>query len=106
MDASVSRILTQKFAAGLFDRPFTSLDRLDVLDSPEHRALALSSAEESIVLLQNTDNTLPMQLKGKRIGLFGPLASDASAYLGSYTLTGAPVVTLDVSLARLPCPCR
>ena len=98
LDESVSRILTQKFAAGLFDRPIAPLDRLDILDNHEHRALALSSAEESVVLLKNENDTLPMQLQGKRIGLFGPLAHDSSAFIDSYTLSGAPVITLDVSV--------
>lgn len=102
LDATVGRVLTQKFAAGLFDRPLTSLDRLAILDSPAHRDLARSAAEEGVVLLQNHNTTLPMALKGRRIGLFGPLASDPNAFLGSYTLSGAPVVTLDVRSADNP----
>jgi beta-glucosidase len=54
LDAVVERVLTQKFAAGLFDgRATTSLDRLHILDSAPHRALALEAAEQSIVMLIN-----------------------------------------------------
>jgi len=104
IDVAVKHSLTQKFAAGLFDNPYTDYDHLDILDSHAHRQLALEAAEQSIVLLQNKDKTLPMILKGKRVALFGPFASSkakdsaSSALVGSYVLQGAHVVTMDEAL--------
>ena len=95
LDTAVRHVLTQKFAAGLFDgRASVSLDRLDILDSAPHRALALEAAEQGIVLLQNKNTTLPMTLSDKNIALFGPLAIGEdckTALIGSYVLTGAEV---------------
>ncbi len=64
------RVLTQKFAARLFDEPYTSLDNIPAqLNTPAHQALAKEAADQSIVLLQNTKGALPMELKGLKVGL-------------------------------------
>ena len=49
-----------------------SLDNLDQLDSPPHRALALEAAEQGLVLLQNVNATLPLALSGKRPRCLSP----------------------------------
>lgn len=62
--------------SGLFDgRSFVPYDKISLLDSPPHRQLALEAAEQSIVLLQNKNDTLPMALAGKKVALFGAIAS-------------------------------
>ena len=99
-------MLTQKFAIGAFDTPYVNETAYkSILDKPAHRALALESAEQGIVLLKNGPNPaltetatapatttatahggddavqtpLPIaDLATKAIGLFGPLASSAS----------------------------
>lgn len=58
LDVAVKHSLTQKFAARLFDNPYTSLDRLHILDSPAHRQLALEAAEQGIVMLINKKKKL------------------------------------------------
>ena len=52
MDRAVVNVLTSKFAAGLFDVPYTEPQRVATLDSPADRRLAREAAEQSIILLQ------------------------------------------------------
>lgn len=100
--ALAGRYLTQKFAAGLFDAPFTDEAWLSRLDAPAHRQLAYEAAAQSIVLLQNTDNFLPLAFGGagaKKVALIGPMMTAASggreAMLGSYTLDNG-VIEVDL----------
>src|ERR671919_3140532 len=53
-------------------------------DSPEHRQLALDAARESIVLLKNENNTLPLRKDLKTIAVIGPNADDVQVLLGNY----------------------
>lgn len=75
LDRAVLRILTAKFTLGLFDNPYVDpagADRLVRCDA--HRALALQSARESLVLLKN-DGLLPLDKTAlKRLGVFGDSA--------------------------------
>ena len=78
LNDALSRVLRVRFRLGEFD-PFASgpYSRISpaVIDSPEHRAIALKAAQQSIVLLQNRDHLLPLdRTKLKRIAVIGPLA--------------------------------
>lgn len=84
VDAAVRRILKVKFDLGLFDNPYTP----DVNDDsrflrPESRLLAEQLAEETMVLLKNEANTLPLRTQ-KRILLTGPLADADADMLGCW----------------------
>jgi beta-glucosidase len=88
VDEAVRRVLTLKFALGLFDHPFT--EGPEVTGAvPEHRPLVRRAAEESFVLLQNNpapqDTLLPLAKTTKRIALIGPLAEDASDMVGAWS---------------------
>jgi beta-glucosidase len=92
VDEAVRRVLRLKFALGLFEHPFT--DGPEVTGAvAEHRPLARSAAEESLVLLQNNpapqgtiqDPLLPLTPATKRIALIGPLADDASDMVGAWS---------------------
>ena len=75
LDAAVLRVLRLKNELGLFEDPFrgTAPEKAKaVLGAPEHRALARKAAAESLVLLKNEGETLP--LKGKKIAFIGPYA--------------------------------
>eukprot|EP00750_Incisomonas_marina_P008546 INCI15511.2.p1 GENE.INCI15511.2~~INCI15511.2.p1 ORF type:complete len:720 (+),score=138.36 INCI15511.2:139-2298(+) len=111
LDATVSRVLAHKFASGLFDNgPTDPNAALALLDNGAHRQLAREAAEQSAVLLINKGNTaLPLarDLHGLSVALLGPTASsecncsDATdSVVGSYTLSGAHVVTLDEALRK------
>ena len=76
LQTAAGHVLTMKFAAGLFDSPLTPEAGLAVLNSPQHRALALDAARQGIVLAINQNGTLPLTPSSTtRIALLGPLIS-------------------------------
>ncbi|QOD59606.1 glycoside hydrolase family 3 C-terminal domain-containing protein [Polaribacter haliotis] len=91
----VKDILRVKFLTGLFDAPYVKdMKKADELVySKEHRKIALQASRESIVLLKNENNLLPLK-KGsiKKIAVSGPNANDAS-----YALTHYGPVAVDVT---------
>lgn len=87
IDLSVARILRMKLRIGLFENPLPRNDRFDKIGSKEHRALALEAARESIVLMKNTNNALPLiPDKIKKIVVVGPMANIKSPLAGGWTL--------------------
>jgi beta-glucosidase len=83
LDRAVSSVLRVKFALGLFDHPYTDTSLTGrVKRSKEHLALSLQSARESMTLLKNDGNLLPLPKTLKRIALIGPNA--AIARYGDY----------------------
>ncbi len=99
LDRSLRRLLTLRFRLGQFDPdesvPYASIPE-SANDTPEHDALALEAARESLVLLKN-DGALPLDLSRLRtVAVLGPVANDKSALLGNYSGTPArPVTILD-----------
>ena len=85
VDRSVSRVLTAKFMAGLFEDPYVSADYAEkITNNAEHQQLALKAAHEALILLKNQDNLLPLaKNKYKRIAVIGPNA--AELHLGGYS---------------------
>jgi beta-glucosidase len=77
VDRALGRVLAARFRLGMFDpparNPYASIP-MSVVDSPEHRSLALTAARESLVLLKN-DGILPLDpAKTKKLALIGPAA--------------------------------
>ena len=65
VNESCSRVLAQKFAAGLFEQPITDISNSTLaatLDNSTHRRVALEAAEQGLVLLVNRNSTLPLSL--------------------------------------------
>ncbi|HLH08525.1 MAG TPA: glycoside hydrolase family 3 N-terminal domain-containing protein [Terriglobales bacterium] len=85
VDRAVYWVLFDKFRAGLFDDPYVDPDHAaKITNSPEHQKLALKAAQESIVLLKNQNNLLPLDPKKiKTIAVLGPNAADV--HLGGYS---------------------
>ncbi len=85
IDQAVSRILYVKFISGLFDNPFVDERELDRnIHLPEHIALSKKMADESIVLLKNENNLLPLdKSRLKSIALIGPNADQVQ--FGDYS---------------------
>ncbi len=87
LDDAVSRVLTVRFRLGDFDPPELvpySKIKSDVICSAEHRNLSLKVARESIVLLTNKNNFLPLdRTKLKTIAVIGPHANNFTA--GGYS---------------------
>lgn len=102
LDRAVSRVLAAKFRLGLFENPYADPDYAEkTTNSPEHRALALKTAEEEIVLLKNDSRLLPLDAKKlKSIAVIGPDAADV--HLGGYARDpGHGVSVLDGIRARV-----
>lgn len=88
IDDACRRVLRQKFALGLFDdRRYTDLDSgAAIIGCAEHHAAALEGAYQSMVLLENKNNLLPLDVnKLKRIAVIGPNADDRVAQLGDWS---------------------
>ena len=98
LDQSVSRILRLKFRMGLFDNPFVDEKAApEMVANSEHLELAREVARQSIVLLKNRDNILPLKKNcSKKIAVIGPNADNIYNMLGDYTApqTTASVVTV------------
>src|SRR5438552_183620 len=85
VDRVVARILRVKFQAGLFEDPYVDPAYAEkIANSPAHQQLSLKAAHETIILLKNQDNLLPLAKgKYKKIAVIGPNA--AQVHLGGYS---------------------
>ncbi len=95
VDRSLERLLAARIRLGELDgnvEPWASLPD-EIVEGEEHRALSLKMAEESIVLLQNKDDVLPLDPKA-RIALVGPNANDREMLWGNYNPVPEHSVTL------------
>jgi beta-glucosidase len=85
VDTCVRRVLSAKFAWGLFDNPYVDEGRVvEVFARPEAVALSKRIAQQSIVLLKNADNLLPLSPSLRRIAVIGPSAHSARLLQGDY----------------------
>jgi beta-glucosidase len=88
LDAAVGDVLRVKFLLGLFDHPFVDEDTdKTVRRSPDHLALSLQVARQSMCLLKNQGNPLPLKKDSKRIAVIGPNAN--VVLMGDYTSGGS-----------------
>ncbi len=94
INRSVAHILRDKFVLGLFDDPYVDPAHAEeVTNDAEHRQLALRAARETIILLKNQDQLLPLdKSKYKTIAVIGPNAADV--HLGGYSGTPAHSVSI------------
>ena len=78
IDESVRRILTVKFRLGLFEHPYSDAKTRDrVINDPEHKRTALEASRNSIVLLKNENDLLPLDAqKYKKVLVTGINAND------------------------------
>jgi beta-glucosidase len=80
LDDRVRDVLRVKFLIGLFDHPYidSAADTKRIINFPDHQQVALRAARESIVLLKNASNTLPLSKQVKSIAVIGPNADNNS----------------------------
>ena len=87
IDRALKRLFEARFRLGMFDPPemvpYAQIP-FSANDSTEHRQLSLEAARESIVLLKNANNTLPLRKDLKSIAVIGPNADDVQVLLGNY----------------------
>jgi beta-glucosidase len=98
IDRSVTRLMLARLRLGEFDPPrrapsFTKIP-LSANDSPEHDALAREAARQSIVLLKNDHNQLPLKTDLKTIAVIGPTADNLAVLTSSYNGTPSHPVTI------------
>ncbi|MGO4388431.1 beta-glucosidase BglX [Microvirga sp. 2YAF29] len=89
LDESVRRILRTKFRLGLFDQPAIDSSRTDaVFPSAESRKVAREVARETLVLLQNRGDVLPVKPGTRSIAVIGPLADAPHDQMGPHAARG------------------
>ncbi len=96
IDTAVKRLFTARFRLGMFDPPSVvkyAQIPIGENDSKAHRELAVKAAHESIVLLKNEKNILPLKKGLKRIAVIGPNADAYLTLLGNYNGTPSKYVT-------------
>jgi len=99
IDAAVVRLFTARMRLGMFDPPnivpFNAVPISEVNSAP-HRELALRAARESIVLLKNQNETLPLKSSVRKIAVVGPTADLLESIEGNYNgVASSPVTPLE-----------
>ncbi len=97
IDVAVKRLMTARFRLGMFDPPeIVPFARIPFSenDSPAHRELSLKAARESIVLLKNDHNALPLKKDIRTIAVIGPGADAQEVLLGNYNGQPSKSVTV------------
>ncbi|MDX1286446.1 MAG: glycoside hydrolase family 3 N-terminal domain-containing protein, partial [Draconibacterium sp.] len=87
LDVAVKRLFMARFKLGMFDPdedvPYAQIP-FSVNTSEKHAELALEAARKSIVLLKNTNNTLPLSKDIKKLAVIGPNADNWESLVGNY----------------------
>ena len=97
VDKHVIRLLEGRFDLGEMDDPALvewSKIPYSKMDSKEHRQIALDMARQTIVLLQNKGNVLPLKKNAEKIAVIGPNASDEPLMWGNYNGTPNHTITI------------
>ncbi len=97
VDRALERVLLTRFKLGMFDPPqdvpYASIPA-SVIGSDKHREFAYRAATESIVLLKNKNNILPIQPSVRKIFVTGPNATSTEVLLGNYYGFNERMITL------------
>jgi beta-glucosidase len=106
LDQSLTRLFTARIRLGMFDPPagnIYSKITASQYDTPAHREIALRMAKESLVLLKNSGNLLPVKKVPGVIAVIGPNADSLDALVGNYNGTPSRPVTILAGIrARFP----
>ncbi|HEV8514942.1 MAG TPA: glycoside hydrolase family 3 N-terminal domain-containing protein, partial [Cyclobacteriaceae bacterium] len=97
IDERLMRVLVGRFDLGEMDNdelvPWTKIP-MSIVNNEQHRKLAFDMALESMTLLQNNNNILPLKKSAKKIAVIGPNANDKPMLWGNYN--GTPVRTITI----------
>ena len=86
LDEAVKNILSVKYLLGMFNGRKPHLYPYNYIGDNKHRAIARQAVRESIVLLKNNNNTLPIK-SGKHILVIGDSANKITKHMGGWTIT-------------------
>ncbi len=102
IDERVAEVLRAKFWLGLFDDPYKgdAKEAAKVVHSEAHRDVSRRAALESIVLLKNEGNALPLSKDVKKIAVIGPNADERDNLICRYGPANAPVTTVLEGIRR------
>jgi len=87
IDDAVRRILRQKLALGLWEKPYTDRSLLPQVGSDAHRQVAREAVRKSLVLLKNEGRVLPLSKMTRRIHVAGKNADDLGNQCGGWTIS-------------------
>ncbi len=106
LDACVRRVLRDKFVLGLFENPYVNEDPVVIQTvAGEGNDLSQQLAAESVTLLKNENNLLPLGTDMKNIAVIGPNADSVMVGFPHYTYPAAiPMLEVAVKLGRFPMP--
>lgn len=105
LDKRVAEILRVKFWLGLFDNPYRGSGKQaeQIVHSKEHQAVSLEAARQSLVLLKNEMNLLPLSKSLRSIAVIGPNADERTQLICRYGPANAPIKTVYQGIKeRLP----
>lgn len=105
LDKRVAEILRVKFWLGLFDNPYRGNGKQaeQIVHSKEHQAVSLEAAHQSLVLLKNEMNLLPLSKSLRSIAVIGPNADERTQLICRYGPANAPIKTVYQGIKeRLP----
>ncbi|MBL8133135.1 MAG: glycoside hydrolase family 3 C-terminal domain-containing protein [Anaerolineae bacterium] len=99
VDRAVLRLLRQKFTLGLFENPFVDVNAVQ-FDLPAERDLARQIARDSLVLLRNEGDLLPLSKDLKSIAVIGPNADSMRNLFGDYAYPAHIETLMEMMLRR------
>ena len=103
LDKRVAEILRIKFRLGLFDSPYRGNGKQaeQIVHSKEHQAVSLEAARQSLVLLKNETNLLPLSKSIRSIAVIGPNANEQTQLICRYGPANAPIKTVYQGIKEL-----
>ena len=103
LDKRVAEILRIKFWLGLFDNPYRGNGKQaeQIVHSKEHQAVSLEAARQSLVLLKNETNLLPLSKSIRSIAVIGPNADEQTQLICRYGPANAPIKTVYQGIKEL-----
>lgn len=103
LDKRVAEILRIKFRLGLFDNPYRGNGKQaeQIVHSKEHQAVSLEAARQSLVLLKNETNLLPLSKSIRSIAVIGPNANEQTQLICRYSPANAPIKTVYQGIKEL-----
>lgn len=103
LDKRVAEILRIKFWLGLFDNPYRGNGKQaeQIVHSKEHQAVSLEAARQSLVLLKNETNLLPLSKSVRSLAVIGPNADEQTQLICRYGPANAPIKTVYQGIKEL-----